>query len=304
MPANPIAIYYEHPDWFRPLFAALDRRGVAYEKILAPDHSFDPAVSRCPYRLVVNRVGARPSAGNDPRLVFYVEQYLAYLDSIGARVVNGAFSFRVGLSKARQLAIFEKLGLRYPRARVIYHPRQALAAAAGLTYPVLVKPNAGGSGAGIELFYSPAELEAAVGAGLLDLGADHTGLVQVYLRPRDRVIVRVEILNGEYLYAIRLPVVDGSFNYCPADGCNITREPAAAIESCTPPPEVIAAVKKILAASQADLGGVEYLVSEADGQVYYYDINPLSNFVANAPAIVGFDPVEKFVDFILDRPEA
>ena len=26
--ARPIAIYYEHPEWFRPLFAELDRRGI------------------------------------------------------------------------------------------------------------------------------------------------------------------------------------------------------------------------------------------------------------------------------------
>ena len=25
-----IAIFYEHPDWFRPLFAELDRRGTPY----------------------------------------------------------------------------------------------------------------------------------------------------------------------------------------------------------------------------------------------------------------------------------
>ena len=25
-PSRPIAIYHEHPDWFRPLFAALERR--------------------------------------------------------------------------------------------------------------------------------------------------------------------------------------------------------------------------------------------------------------------------------------
>ena len=28
-----IGIYHEHPDWFRPLFAELDRRGTPYERI-------------------------------------------------------------------------------------------------------------------------------------------------------------------------------------------------------------------------------------------------------------------------------
>ena len=37
-PDGPIAIYYEHPDWFRPLFAELDRRGVSYERVDASTH--------------------------------------------------------------------------------------------------------------------------------------------------------------------------------------------------------------------------------------------------------------------------
>ncbi len=48
-----------------------------------------------------------------------------------------------------------------------------------------------------------------------------------------------------------------------------------------------------------DIGGVEYLVGRADGQIYFYDINATSNFVANAPAVLGFDPFPRFVDYIV-----
>ena len=43
------------------------------------------------------------------------------------------------------------------------------------------------------------------------------------------------------------------------------------------------------------------MVNDRDGQIYYYDINPLSNFVADAPQVVGFDPTAKFVDFLAAR---
>lgn len=303
MNPKPIAIYYEHPEWFKPLFAELDRRGLAYEKIPAHQHSFDPAVRDSPYRLVVNRVGAQPSAGRQPGLVLYVRQYLAYLDSIQARVINGHFSYQVATSKAMQMNILEQLGLGYPRSRVIHQPQQALQAAAGLTFPVVLKPNSGGSGAGIHRFYSPGALEQAVASGQIDTGIDGTVLVQEYLPARDNQIIRVEILNGRFLYAIRLPVVEDNFNYCPADGCHVTSRTDLKIEACRPPDEVIEAAIRIMAAAQTDIGGVEYLVNERDGQVYYYDINPLSNFVANAPAVVGFDPVQTFVDFIQSRAE-
>ena len=37
----PIAVYYEHPRWFEPLFAELDRRGVPYVRLDAARHHFD-----------------------------------------------------------------------------------------------------------------------------------------------------------------------------------------------------------------------------------------------------------------------
>ena len=40
--ALPIAIYYEQPNWFKPLFAELDRRGTHYVKLHAPEHTFAP----------------------------------------------------------------------------------------------------------------------------------------------------------------------------------------------------------------------------------------------------------------------
>jgi hypothetical protein len=44
---------------------------------------------------------------------------------------------------------------------------------------------------------------------------------------------------------------------------------------------------------------VEYLVSETDGQPYFYDVNATSNFVANAPDVLGFDPFPRFANFIV-----
>ena len=69
---------------------------------------------------------------------------------------------------------------------------------------MILKPNIGGSGAKIVPFQTPEELRQAAAGGALDLGIDHTALVQEYLPAADNSIVRVEILGSEYLYAIRL----------------------------------------------------------------------------------------------------
>jgi len=50
-----------------------------------------------------------------------------------------------------------------------------------------------------------------------------------------------------------------------------------------------------------DIGGIEYLIDDRDGKHYFYDINALSNFVADAENVVGFNPWVNFVDFIEKR---
>jgi hypothetical protein len=309
---RPIAIYYEHPDWFRPLFRELDRRQVPYVTIDAASHRFAPGNGRPPYSLVFNRMSPSAYLRGRANAIFYTLHYLQYLKRAGVPVVNGYDAYVTETSKALQLDLLRRLSLPFPKALVINHPAQAVAAAEGLRYPVVVKPNIGGSGAGIRRFDAPGDLAVAVSAGTLDLGLDQTALVQEYIPVEDQGIVRVEVLDGKFLYAIRVFADADSFNLCPADVCQtvegveLTRGacPVDAprngmrVEGFTPPPSVVKDVERIMAAGGIDVGGVEYLNDPRDGQRYYYDINALSNFVADAPRVVGFDPFSRLVDYL------
>jgi hypothetical protein len=305
--AGPIGILYEHPLWFEPLFAELDRRGIEYERLRADELVFDPGERERPYSLVLNRMSPSAWTRGHAGAVFQALDYLAYLDAIGVDVLNGYAAFRVEISKARQCALLARLGLRYPRARVINHASQAAGAAEGLRFPVLVKPNVGGSGAGIRSFSTAAELAAAAAEGGLELGLDGTALVQEQLPAVDDSVVRIEMLGGELLYAIRLRLVPGSFNLCPADYCELpgivdgVSGRGLPIERFDPPAAVVEDANRIVAAAGMDLGGVEYLVSARDGLAYFYDINALSNFVADAPDVIGFDPFVDLVDLVVER---
>src|SRR5579862_3070533 len=174
---RPIAIYYEHPDWFRPLFQELDRRQVPYVTIDAASHRFAPGNGRPPYSLVFNRMSPSAYLRGRGNAIFYTLHYLQYLKRAGVPVVNGYDAYVTETSKALQLDLLRRLSLPFPRAQVINHPAQAVAAAEGLRYPVVVKPNIGGSGAGIRRFDTPGDLAVAVSAGTLDLGLDQTALV-------------------------------------------------------------------------------------------------------------------------------
>ena len=149
---RPIAIYYEHPDWFRPLFQRLDESGVAWKKIDARNHQYDAASTEEEFSLLFNRMSPSAWQRGLGHCIFYTLNYLAHLEAKGVRVVNGFRGFAHEISKAQQLTNLEKLGLPYPKARVINHVSQALGAAEAIGYPVVIKPNIGGSGAGIESF--------------------------------------------------------------------------------------------------------------------------------------------------------
>src|SRR6266705_1782116 len=132
---KPIAIYYEHPDWFRPLFQQLDERGEPWLKIDVRHHSYDPASPEREYSLLVNLMSTSAWHRGMGHGIFNTLNYLAHLESKGVRIVNGYRCFNHEISKALQLANLEKLRLPYPRARVINHSSQALDGANAIGYP-------------------------------------------------------------------------------------------------------------------------------------------------------------------------
>jgi glutathione synthase/RimK-type ligase-like ATP-grasp enzyme len=184
-----------------------------------------------------------------------------------------------------------------------------------LRFPIVVKANIGGSGAGITKFSSVEEIENAIAASTIDLGVDNTALVQEFIPARGGYITRVETLGGKYLYAIRVYTTGDTFNLCPADACQTTtgqeliRNACAIdapknglkVEGYTPPTEVIRTIEKIVQKSGIDVGGIEYIIDDRDGEILYYDVNALSNFVADAENVIGFNPHKKLVDFLQEK---
>ena len=309
----PIGILDEHPEWSARLTAELTQRGLPWEKIDHSSHAFDPRDRQPAYSVIVNRTSPSSHTRGHKAVLFYAEALLAHAESLGIPVINPVTAYRFEKSKALQLGLFERLGVRYPRALVVNHRDQVLKALDRVRFPLVVKPNVGGSGAGIARFTTREDL--AQGLDTLDFGPDGTALVQEYIESEENAIVRVEVLDGQYLYAIRIVrQADAGFNLCPADicqapaaapaasdlgACPVEAKPGLSVTRVDAPQEAIDTVIRLTRAASIDVGGVEYLVAKADGNIYYYDVNATSNFVANAPEVVGFDPTARFVDYIV-----
>ena len=309
-----LVVLFEHPEWQKPLFAALERRGVRYGTFDLKRGAFDP--DRPPDApLYFNQASPSAYVRGNTRAVPLALSLMRSLELGGARVLNGSHAFSLELSKSAQAALMRSLGIAHPRT-LAFNDVDAALAAWGNRWPALLKPEQGGSGARMYLLNSAAELTRLLREQPELWFPDNLLTLQEYFEtPPLQGIVRMEFLGGELLYAMRV-VSHGSFNLCPSEVCN----PASGESQCeipaTPPPapvefhpypEVPAAAvqagKKLMAAGRLDVGGIEYLEA-ADGRLVFYDINANSNLRAPIGQAFGFDPFERVADFLAARIQA
>jgi len=151
------------------------------------------------------------------------------------------------------------------------------------------------------------EMVEAVGHQYLDayftkvgtLLAPHgVALVQAYIPARDARVIRCEVMDGKLLYALALDGAGSTFDLCPADVCMVDK-PTITISRFHPPAAITAAVEKLAAMSGLDVGGIEYMVDDRDGRARFYDLNAMSNFVAKPLEVLGWDPHERLVDWLV-----
>ncbi|NYE29554.1 carbamoylphosphate synthase large subunit [Rhodanobacter sp. K2T2] len=294
-----LAIVYEHPEWFKPLFAALDRRGVGYQAFPFENHQFDLADRHAPAPVVFSRLAMSSFLRQDEHPIFYAQALYAHWELNGAHVINGSKALAIDANKARQLSVIQSLGLDIPATRVVHRQADIVAATEGLRFPVIVKVNIGGSGAGVSRYDSVDELKQAVANDRAPKGIDSVLLVQEYVPAKDKHMVRMETLDGKFLYAISLNTDGGTFDLCPADVCLIDK-PTVTVQEFKPDAQAIKAAEAIARASGLDIGGIEFMIDERDGARRFYDINGLSNFVADPLHVLGWDPHEKLVDYLID----
>ena len=307
-----LIVLHEHPEWQKPLFAALEHRGVAFAAFDVTRAAFSN-VEPPPARLYFNQASPSAYLRGSTRAVPLALAYLRSLELFGARVLNGADVFALELSKSAQATLLRTLGIDCPRSITFNDVAALRAYDHDIRWPALLKPDQGGSGARIQVVDSLAQVEAIFAADPSVWLPDNLFLLQEYLpHDPDRGIVRLEFLDGELLYAMRV-VTHGRFNLCPSPVCNPDEDAGA----CAVPPhqdvqappvefhpfpevpgDAVDTAKRIVRAAKLDVGGIEYLDTDG-GRRVFYDINANSNLRPSVAAAFGFDPFERVVDFLV-----
>jgi glutathione synthase/RimK-type ligase-like ATP-grasp enzyme len=307
-----LVVIHEHPEWQKPLFAALERRGVAFEPFDVTRAAFsNTEPPRAP--LYFNQASPSAYVRGNTRAVPLALAYMRTLERCGARVLNGTDVFALELSKSAQATLLRTLGIETPRSITFNDPAALHRYARDIRWPALLKPDQGGSGARIQVVDSIEQVASIFAADPSIWQPDNLFLLQEYL-PHDpqQGIVRLEFLGGELLYAMRV-VAHGRFNLCPSPVCNpddgdgVCALPAQEPVEAPPvefhaypevPREAVETARRIVHAAKLDVGGIEYLETP-DGRRVFYDVNANSNLRPSIAAEFGFDPFERVVDFLV-----
>ena len=307
-----LIVLHEHPEWQKPLFAALERRCVAFEPFNVTRAAFSN-LDAPRAELYFNQASPSAYIRGNTRAVPLALAFMRSLELRGARVLNGADVFALELSKSAQATLLRTLDIDCPHS-ITFNDVGALRAYADrVRWPALLKPDQGGSGARIEVVESIEHVEAIFKSDPAIWLPDNLFLLQEYLpHDPDQGIVRLEFLGGELLYAMRVKT-HGRFNLCPSPVCNpdegdgVCEVPPHAAVAAPPveflpfpdvPADAVATAQRIVRAARLDVGGIEYLETD-DGRRVFYDLNANSNLRPSVAAAFGFDPFERVVDFLV-----
>jgi glutathione synthase/RimK-type ligase-like ATP-grasp enzyme len=306
-----LIVLHEHPEWQKPLFAALERRGVAFEPFDVTRAAFSNTEAPRA-RLYFNQASPSAYVRGNTRAVPLALAYMRTLERSGARVLNGADVFALELSKSVQATLLRTLEIDTPDSITFNEPSALRSYADRIRWPAVLKPDQGGSGARIQVVDSVEQVEDIFRRDPSNWLPDNLFLLQEYL-PHDpeQGIVRLEFLGGELLYAMRVKT-HGRFNLCPSPVCNpddgegvceipepqADAPPVEFFPYPEVPREAVETAKRIVQAARIDVGGIEYLETP-DGRRVFYDINANSNLRPSVAAAFGFDPFERVVDFLV-----
>lgn len=307
-----LVVLFENEAWQQPLFDVLDRRGVTYGKYDLKSAAFG-GHDLPKAKLYFNQASPSAYVRGRLRVVPFTLALLKNLQIQGVKVLNGVDVFSFELSKSAQIAKLRELGIDHPRS-IIFNDVDALIDREDLSFPAMLKPEQGGSGARMNQIDSRHELRELLlnNPGLWE--PDQLLLLQEYLPHDPEVgIVRMEFLGEELLYAMRV-VTHGRYNLCPSEACNPARageEGACAVPDSREadaqpiefypyfdlPVEALETGKQIVKSARMDIAGIEYLETP-DGRRVFYDINANSNLRRPIGEAFGFDPFERVADFL------
>jgi len=280
-----IYVIHENEPWVLPLRAAFEKLNLPFEEWFINDKTLDLS-SLPPDGIFYNRMSASAHTRDHRYAPEMTANVLAWLERHGRKVINGRKALQLELRKSEQYISLQQFDIPHPKTIVSNHVRLLPKAVDQLDiFPFILKPNRGGKGTGVQLFYSKESLIQSIENNQIGESLDGIWLVQEYIKPANGRIVRAEFVGGDFLYAVSIDAQNG-FQLCPADSCNVG-DAFCPADNTGPSNKFIIQdnyenddlqkYTEFLSANDIGIGALEY-VEDANGDKWVYDVNTNTNY--------------------------
>lgn len=283
-----IVVLHENEEWLVPLREAFQARGVkATEWFL--NEGVVPFTETPADAVYYNRMSASSHTRGHRYAPELTKLVLTWLESQNRTVVNGSQVLALEICKLSQYAALQRAGLQVPKTHAVVGRQHLLGAAEQFAHwPLIVKPNRGGKGLGVQRFDHPEQLSAFVTRDEVEEPLDGTWLLQEYIQPKAPHITRAEFVGQRFIYAVQVSTEDG-FELCPADNCSIDDKFCPTDQTSNKftitqrfnGHDIIRTLENFLRSNDIDVAGIEFIENER-GELFVYDVNTNTNY--NQPA--------------------
>jgi len=287
-----IYIIHENNEWVTPLKVSFAKLGIEAKEwfINQGEINFDTLP---PDGIFYNRMSASSHTRGHRFAPELTHVALNWLETYNRTVINGSHALYLELSKIAQYAALQQAGIKTPNTVAVVGEENILTCAANFGFPLILKPNRGGKGLGVQLFKDKNSLKTFLESSTLETPLDGIWLIQQYIQSEQPFITRCEFVGGKFLYAVKV-ATEGGFELCPADVCQIgdtfcpvgEAEPSEknnifSITHDLDNDPIIAKAEQFLKNNHVDIAGIE-VIKDKKGQLYAYDVNTNTNYNALA----------------------
>jgi hypothetical protein len=269
-----VHVIHENSDWIGPFADAFEDQGIPWEEWFLDDGVLD-LDSLPPKGVFYSRMSASAHSRGHTNSKDYTRAVLSWLESHGRTVVNGRRVVEMEMSKIDQHTALRAAGFDVPRTVAVVGGEDLLVEAKGFDLPFITKHNQGGKGLGVRRFDSYEDFSRYIDGEAFELPVDGITLIQEYVEPKAGFVTRVELVGGEFLYALTADTRLG-FELCPADECDV---PDGGLFHWREGYDDPIVHRYLEFARRWDIGiaGFEN-IETADGRTVTYDVNTNTNY--------------------------
>lgn len=284
---KPIGVIYQHEEQFNPLFKELQKNGFRYEIINPSNQYYVPSKRELKYAVILNDMSAPPYQKFNPGVL---AEYLRHIEGLhpSALIINGSRATETILYQTRQLNVLASLDMPFPATLVASTTEQFLKSNHQLKFPLTISPNDDASEK--YRFESETELIDAIINDQFEFNKKPL-IIQEFIPSKGNYTVKAEILNGRFLYAIKIFHAGVNPN---------TWSIETRLETFTPPLPIITAVERIAQASLLDLGSITYTIDRRSNNILFLNIQPHTG--SYTQSVEGLPNIhERIVDYTCHR---